>query len=146
MGLGTGQTSRGEAWPGLVLTDADELILGVKSARSLGCGDHALVKCVISWSMGLARRMVRTLKVRRGNFNLFKELVNEMPWETVLKDTGPDPSWQHSQAIFLRAQELTIMMCRKSCQAGKKIAWLSKDLLLKLRGKKKMHSQWRRDR
>lgn len=35
------------------------------------------------------------------------------------------------------------LMCKKSSKAGWRPAWLSKDLLLKLRSEKKMHSQWK---
>lgn len=103
-----GTTSQARHWPDQprrsVTRDGDELIRGVKSGHSLGCSDHVLVKFVIFWRMGLARTMVKTLKVRRENCNLLKELVNEIPWESVLKDTGADQSWQHFKATFLRAQ------------------------------------------
>lgn len=46
------------------------------------------------------------------------------------------------KATFLRAQELSSVVCRKSSRAGWKPVWLSKDLLRKLRSKKEMHSQW----
>lgn len=35
-----------------------------------------------------------------------------------------------------------MLMCKKSRKAGWKMAWLSEDLLLALRSKKTMHSQW----
>lgn len=34
------------------------------------------------------------LNFGRGNFQLLKELVNEIPWEIVLIDKGTDQSWQ----------------------------------------------------
>lgn len=34
-------------------------------------------------------------------------------------------------STFLRAQELFILVCRKSSKAGCKMAWLNTDLLLK---------------
>lgn len=66
------------------------------------------------------------------NFQLLKELVNEIPWEIVIRDKGTDQSWQLFKDTLLRVQELSITMCRKSGKAGWKPAWLSKDLLLSL--------------
>ncbi|KAJ7402411.1 hypothetical protein BTVI_86713 [Pitangus sulphuratus] len=37
----------------------------------------------------------------------------------------------------------SILVCKKSGKVGQKPAWLSKDLLLKLRTKKEMHRQWK---
>ena len=36
-----------------------------------------------------------------------------------------------------------IPRCKKSGKEGKKLAWLSRDLLVKLKGKKEMHRQWK---
>ncbi|KAK4829240.1 hypothetical protein QYF61_002505 [Mycteria americana] len=39
--------------------------------------------------------------------------------------------------------ELSTPMCKESGKEGKRPAWLSKDLLVKLKGKKEMHRQWK---
>ena len=41
---------------------------------------------MISRNMGLAKNKVSTLNIRRVNFNLFKELLDEIPWKAVLRD------------------------------------------------------------
>lgn len=87
----------------LVLTKVDELIEEVKTGGSLGCSDHALVEFMISRNMGLTTSKVRTLKFRKTSFHLFTELMNEIPWETVFRDKGPEQSWQLFKATFLRA-------------------------------------------
>ncbi|TRZ07132.1 hypothetical protein HGM15179_019976, partial [Zosterops borbonicus] len=53
---------RGEVLLDLMLTNADELIKEVKTGGSLGCSNGALVEFMISRTMGLAKRKVRTLK------------------------------------------------------------------------------------
>ncbi|KAJ7415207.1 hypothetical protein BTVI_38929 [Pitangus sulphuratus] len=78
--------NRGEALLNLVLTNADELTKGVKVGGSLGCSDHALVEFVISRSVNLVRSKVKTLNFTRTNFQLFKELVNEIPWAEACSD------------------------------------------------------------
>ena len=129
--------TRGKALLDLVLTNAEEITKDVMIGGSLGCSDHVLVKFGISRNMGLAKSGVRILNYRRMNLRLFKELLDEIPWETVLGDKETEQSWQNFQAAFLRAQELSIHQNKKSGKQRRKPAWLSKDLLVRLRGKKK---------
>lgn len=125
----------------VVLTSADELIKAIRTGGSLGRSNPALVEFVISRSVSLVRSKVKTLNFVRANFQLFKEMVKEIPWETVLKGRHADQSWQLFRATFLTVQELSIPVCRKLSKAGQKLAGLSKDLLLKLTSKKEMHRQ-----
>lgn len=39
---------------------------------------------------------------------LSKELLDEIPWEAVLRDKGMEQSWQLSRDAFLKAQDLSI--------------------------------------
>ena len=85
----------------LVLTSAEELIKEVKIGGSLSCSDYALVEFVISRYMGLAKSKVRTLNFRKANFQLFKELVDNILLDAVLRDRA---SYQRWQLFFLRQQ------------------------------------------
>ena len=82
---------------------------------------------------------------RRANFLLFKELVNEMPWETVSRDKGMQQSCQLFQDTLLKAQELSIPQHKKSSRGDRKLIWLSMNLLVILRDKKEMHRQWEQE-
>ena len=62
-------------------------------------------------------------------------------WETVPRDTGTEKSWQLFKDAFLRAQEFSIPQSKGSGKRGRKPAWLSKDLLVKLEGKKEKYMQ-----
>ncbi|KFR07546.1 hypothetical protein Y956_13252, partial [Nipponia nippon] len=93
--------------------------------------------------MGLAKSKVRTLNFRKANFQLFKELVNKTPWETALRDKGAEHSYQIFKEAFHRGQELSILRCKKSGKESKQPTQMSQDLLLKLKGKKEMHRQWK---
>jgi len=42
---------------------------------------------------------------------------------------------------FRRAQELSVPRCNKSGKEGKRPAWLSQDLLVKLKGKRELCRQ-----
>ncbi|KFQ71317.1 hypothetical protein N335_05210, partial [Phaethon lepturus] len=91
--------------------------------------------------MGQAKSKVRTLNFREANIQLFRELVNRTPWETALRDKGAEQSWQIFKDAFHRTQELSIPKWKRSGKEGKRPAWLSQDLLVKLKGKKEMHRQ-----
>jgi len=46
--------TRGDAIPDLVVTNASELISGIKTGGSLGCSDHALVEFTVLRDVGKA--------------------------------------------------------------------------------------------
>ena len=71
----------------------EESIREVKIGRSLGCSDHDLVEFVILKNVGLAKSRVWTLCFMRAHFQLLKELLSGIPWETVLKGMGTEQSW-----------------------------------------------------
>ena len=74
---------------------------------------------------------------------LFKELVSRTPWETVLRDRGAEQSWQIFKDTFHRAQALSVPRCKKSGKEGKRPAWMSLGLLVKLKGKRELQRQWK---
>ncbi|KAK4827894.1 hypothetical protein QYF61_022317 [Mycteria americana] len=135
--------TRGDVILDLMVTNTSQLIGDIKTGGSLGCSDHALVEFAVLRDMGQAESKARTLNFRKANFQLFKELVNRTPWETALRDKGAEQSWQIFKDAFHRAQELLIPRCKKSGKEGKGLAWLSQDLLVKLKGKKEMQRQWK---
>ncbi|KFQ63779.1 hypothetical protein N334_06073, partial [Pelecanus crispus] len=93
--------------------------------------------------MGKARSIVRTLNFRKAKFQLFEELLRRTPWETVLRDRGMEQSWQMFKVTFHRAQELSVPKCKKSGKEGMSPAWLSRDMLVKLKSKRELHRQWK---
>ena len=66
-----------------------------------GSGD-ALVEFTIFRDTGHMKSGVKMLNFRRANFQLFKGLVDENPWETALRDKGAEQSWQLFKDIFPR--------------------------------------------
>lgn len=72
----------------LVLTSSEEVIKEVKIRGSLDYSDHALVEFVISRNMDLPVCGVRIMNIRRDKFQLFKELLNELSWEDLLRGMG----------------------------------------------------------
>ncbi|KFO80819.1 hypothetical protein N303_05322, partial [Cuculus canorus] len=91
--------------------------------------------------LGQVRSTVRTLNFRKAKFRLFKELVNRAPWHVVLRGRGAEQSWQIFKDVFHKAQENSVPKCRTFGMEGKTPAWLSQDLLVKLKDKRKLHRQ-----
>lgn len=58
--------------------------------------------------MGQVKSEVRIPNFWKANFQLFKELGNRTPWETVLRDKGEKQSWYIFKDTFHRAQEAAI--------------------------------------
>jgi len=90
---------------------------------------------VILKKAGLAKSRARALCFRRANLRLLKELLSEIPWETVLKGMGTEQSWQLFKDTLLSMQHLSIPQ-QKSSRGGRRSLWLCKDLQLKLREKR----------
>jgi len=111
----------------LLVTNARELIGDVKIGGSLGCSDHKLLEFTVLSDIHQVKSQVKTLNFRKAKFQLFKELVNGIPWETALRNKGVGQRWQRQifKDAFHRAQELSIPRCKKSGKEGKRLAWLS---------------------
>jgi len=58
------------------------------------------VEFAVLRNMGQAKSKVRTLNFRKANFQLFKEFVNETPWQTALRDKGEEQRWQIFKNVF----------------------------------------------
>jgi len=80
------KATRDEVLPDLVLTIAEELNKEGKLGGTWGYSDCALFELVILREM--AKSKVKTLIFRRTNFRLFRKLLDEIPWEVVLRGRG----------------------------------------------------------
>ena len=92
---------------------------------------------------GLAKSRVSTLHFRRANFQLLKELLGAISWQTVLKGTGRECSRQLLQDTLLPTQELSISQQKKWSRGDGRPVWPSKDLQLKLMEKRDMSRKWK---
>ena len=61
----------------------------------------------------------------------------------VLKDRGAEQSWQIFKDVFHRVRELSVPRWKKSGKEEKTLAWLNRDLLVKLKGKRELYRQWK---
>jgi len=76
-----------------VLTNEQELVDHVKAGGSLGCSDHEMVEFRILRGGSRAISRITTLDFRRANFELFKDLLGEIPWVRALEGKGVQECW-----------------------------------------------------
>lgn len=72
----------------LLLSNAEERT-GERSGLEVACNavsDHALVEFPVLRDVGQAKSKIKTLNLRKANFQLFRALVRRIPWETALRD------------------------------------------------------------
>ncbi|GAB0207304.1 hypothetical protein GRJ2_003196000 [Grus japonensis] len=128
----------------LVLTNKEGLVGDVKVGGSLGCSDHEMVEFRILRGRSRAISRITTLDFRRGNFGLFKDLLGRIPWVRALEGRGVQESWSIFKHHFLLAQDQCILKNRKTSKGGRRPAWMSKELLEKLKGKKEVYRMWKK--
>ncbi|KGL74422.1 hypothetical protein N309_09388, partial [Tinamus guttatus] len=87
---------------------------------------------------------IATLDFKRANFDLFRELLGGIPWARVLEGKGVQESWLLFKHHFLQAQDPCIPIRKKSRKAGKRPAWMGKELLGKLNEKKSTYITWKK--
>jgi len=88
---------------------------------------------------------ITTLDCRRANFGLFKDLLGGIPQVRTLQGRGVQESWPLFKHHFLHAQDQCIPMSRKPSKGGRRPAWMSKELLVKLKWKRKVYGMWKEE-
>ncbi|KAK4820612.1 LOW QUALITY PROTEIN: hypothetical protein QYF61_001918 [Mycteria americana] len=80
----------------------------------------------------------------RADFGLFRRLVNRVPLEAALKGKGVQEGWTFFKEEVLKAQEQAVPRCRKTSQRGRRPAWLTRELWLELRKKRRVYDLWKK--
>ena len=70
-------------------------------------------------NVGMTKSRVRILCIRRTKFQVLKELLSGIPWETVLKDMSTEQSWQLFKDTLLRVQLLSIPQQKNLSRRGR---------------------------
>lgn len=117
--------TRGDAILDLMVTKISELVGDLKTGDSLGCSDHAVVELTLLRNMGQAKNKIRTLNFRDKNRTFWK-----LPSGTSQQD-------RVGRSLRTFSIECLIHRSKKSGKEGKRLVWLSRDLLVKLQGRSK---------
>lgn len=111
-----------------------------------GCLGHShqeMVEFKIFVDMGKTVSRATTLDSGTADFRLLKELVSKVPWASAFEGIGVHKWWSLFKSHFLRAQEQAIPMWDKSSKKGRRLAWLTSDLLWELRRQTKVYGLWK---
>jgi len=127
-----------------VLTNKEGLAEDVKVGGSLGCSDHEMVNFRILHGGSRVTSRIKTLDFSRANFGLFKDLLGGNPWVRALEGRGVLESWSLFKHHVLHAQEQCIPQRKKSCNRGRRPAWMSKELLAEISQKRKVYRMWKK--
>lgn len=71
---------------GLVLTNKEGLVRGVKAKGSLGCSNQEMVEFKVLCGKSKAIIRIATQDFKRAIFELFKDLLGGTPWSKALDD------------------------------------------------------------
>ena len=78
------------------------------------------------------------LNFQRADFDLFRTLLAQVPWESLLKGKGVQEAWMFFKMEILKAQKQAVPEYRKASHRGRRPVWISRELLLRLRKKKSL--------
>ena len=79
------------------------------------------------------------LNFQRADFDLFRTLLAQVPWESLLKGKGVQEAWMFFKMEILKAQEQAVPECCKVSRRGRRPAWMNQELMLRLQKKKSLY-------
>ncbi|KAK4810724.1 hypothetical protein QYF61_007698 [Mycteria americana] len=130
----------------LLFTNREGLVSDVMVGGCLGQSDHEMIEFLIRGEAARGVSKTATLDFRRADFGLFRRLVERVPWEAALMGKGVQEGWTFFKEEVLKAQERAVPRCRKTSRRGRRPAWLTRELWLELRRKRRVYDLWKKGR
>ncbi|KAK4831172.1 hypothetical protein QYF61_015642 [Mycteria americana] len=130
----------------LLFTNREGLVSDVMVGGCLGQSDHEMIEFLIRGEVARGFSKTATLDFRRADFGLFRSLVERVPWEAALMGKGVQEGWAFFKEEALKAQERAVPRCRKTSWRGRRPAWLTRELWLELRRKRRVYDLWKKGR
>ncbi|KAK4815887.1 hypothetical protein QYF61_009938 [Mycteria americana] len=130
----------------LLFTNREGLVSDVMVGGCLGQSDHEMIEFLIRGEAARGVGKTATLDFRRADFSLFRRLVDRVPWEAALMGKGVQEGWTFFKEEVLKAQERAVPRCRKTSRRGRRPAWLTRELWLELRRKRRVYDLWKKGR
>ncbi|KAK4831229.1 hypothetical protein QYF61_016327 [Mycteria americana] len=127
-----------------LFTNREGLVSHVMVGGRLGQSDHEMIEFLIRGEAVRGVSKTATLDFRRADFGLFRRLVERVPWEAALQGKGVQEGWTFFKEEALKAQERAVPRCRKTSWQGRRPAWLTRELWLKLRKKRRVYNLWKK--
>ncbi|KAK4811052.1 hypothetical protein QYF61_016338 [Mycteria americana] len=130
----------------LLFANREGLVSDVMVGGCLGQSDHKMREFLIRGEAARGVSKTATLDFRRADFGLFRRLVERVPWEAALMGKGVQEGSTFFKEEVLKAQEQAVPRCRKTSRRGRRPAWLTRELWLKLRKKRRVYNLWKKGR
>ncbi|KAK4830743.1 hypothetical protein QYF61_013193 [Mycteria americana] len=130
----------------LLFMNRDGLVSDVMVGGCLGQSDHEMIEFLIRGEAARGVGKTATLDFRRADFSLFRRLVERVPWEAALMGKRVQEGWTFFKEEVLKAQERAVPRCRKTSRRGRRPAWLTRELWLELRRKRRVYDLWKKGR
>ncbi|KAK4823485.1 LOW QUALITY PROTEIN: hypothetical protein QYF61_002549 [Mycteria americana] len=130
----------------LLFTNREGLVSHAIVGGCLGQNDHEMIEFLIRGEAARGVSKTATLDFRRADFGLFRRLVERVPWEAALMGKGVQEGWTFFKEEVLKAQERAVPRCRKTSRQGRRPAWLTRELWLELRKKRRVYDLWKKGR
>ncbi|KAK4813675.1 hypothetical protein QYF61_019568 [Mycteria americana] len=128
----------------LLFTNREGLVSHVMVGGRLGQSDHKMIEFLIRGEAAREVSKTATLDSRRVDFGLLRRLVERVPWEAAPMGKGVQEGWAFFKEEVLKAQERAVPRCRKTSQRGRRPAWLTRELWLELRKKRRVYDLWKK--
>ncbi|KAK4810178.1 hypothetical protein QYF61_010951 [Mycteria americana] len=130
----------------LLFTNREGLVSHVTVGGCLGQSDHEMIEFLIRGEAARGVSKTATLDFWRADFGLFRRPVERVPWEAALKGKGVQEGWTFLKEEVLKAQERAVPRCQKTTRRGRRPAWLTRELWLELRKKRRVCDLWKKGR
>ncbi len=135
--------TRGENILDLLLTNSPETVSQVDVVDGIPGSDHEAIQFlarVIKPAVVRQNRFVYNFK--RGDFDRFRDLLSEIPWNCCFLSDNVDDSWNRFKDLLLTAADQSIPKVRLSRR--KRVHWLSAETLQLIRKKRRQYKQAKR--
>jgi len=98
----------------------------------IGFSDHEMTEFSVRDEVKRGASKTTTMDFQRADFGLFRRLIETVPCKRVLKGKGIHAGWTFFQEEVLKPQEQAVPTCHKTNRWGRRLAWLNRELLLRL--------------
>ena len=92
----------------LLFVNREGLVGDVKAGGRLGQSDREMLDISILAEPRRGVSRTATLDFWKADFNLFRTMVERVPWEVDLESVGAQEGWENIKEVILKVQELII--------------------------------------
>ena len=107
------EPTRGSKILDLLFVNREGLVGDVKVGGHLGNSNLKVLDFSILVEPWRGVSRTATLHFQRADFNLFRTMVERVPWEVVLESVGAQEGWEYFKEVILKVQELSMPKSRK---------------------------------